>query len=104
MPEKFPSWRYGPDGQATIFFRASEIPSDWADHPSKVGQGISPAPVEPPPAPPPQPPAAALVPREASRKELMGEFSARNLYPPKNTPTKVLQRKLAQIMAFEAAQ
>lgn len=36
MADTFPSWRYGPDGQARVFTRADDVPVGWADHPSKV--------------------------------------------------------------------
>jgi hypothetical protein len=31
----WPSWRYGPDGQAEIFERVEDVPEGWLDHPSK---------------------------------------------------------------------
>lgn len=34
--DKFPSWRYGPNGQACIVNSEDETPSGWHDHPSKV--------------------------------------------------------------------
>ena len=33
----WPSWRYGPGGQAAIFECAEDVPKGWEDHPSKVG-------------------------------------------------------------------
>jgi hypothetical protein len=30
----FPSWRYGPQGEARVFGSASDVPEGWADHPS----------------------------------------------------------------------
>lgn len=32
----FPSWFYGPDGQAAVFDDADSVPAGWQDHPSKV--------------------------------------------------------------------
>ena len=32
----FPSFRYGPDGQAQVFEREEDVPPGWEDHPSKV--------------------------------------------------------------------
>ena len=32
-----PSWYYGPDGQADIFYTEKDVPEGWADHPAKVG-------------------------------------------------------------------
>jgi hypothetical protein len=37
VPIKWPSWRYGPNGQAEIFQSEDQVPEGWADHPSKVG-------------------------------------------------------------------
>jgi hypothetical protein len=31
----FPSWRYGPDGEAQIFQTADDVPAGWVDHPAK---------------------------------------------------------------------
>ncbi len=36
MSDKFPSWRYGPDGSAEVFQREDDVPKGWCDHPSKV--------------------------------------------------------------------
>jgi hypothetical protein len=33
----WPSWRYGPDGQAAVFNSEDDVPEGWADHPAKVG-------------------------------------------------------------------
>lgn len=32
---EWPSWRYGPKGEAQIFERESEVPKGWEDHPAK---------------------------------------------------------------------
>lgn len=32
----FPSWRYGPGGQAQIFQSEADVPKGWFDHPSKL--------------------------------------------------------------------
>lgn len=37
---EWPSWRYGPDGQAQIFNNADEVPAGWSDHPSSVGAAV----------------------------------------------------------------
>jgi len=41
--EEFPSWRYGPDGDARVFQSAEEVPEGWVDHPSKAGAAPEPA-------------------------------------------------------------
>lgn len=33
--DEFPSWYYGPNGEAEIFQSADEVPEGWLDHPSK---------------------------------------------------------------------
>lgn len=37
MTDKFPSWRYGPKGEAAVFDSEADVPRGWEDHPSKVG-------------------------------------------------------------------
>jgi hypothetical protein len=37
MIDKFPGWRYGPNGQSAIFESEDDVPNGWEDHPSKVG-------------------------------------------------------------------
>lgn len=32
----FPSWRYGPGGEAQVFQFEADVPKGWFDHPSKV--------------------------------------------------------------------
>lgn len=32
----WPSWRYGPGGQARVFDSGEDVPVGWHDHPSKV--------------------------------------------------------------------
>jgi len=40
--QEFPTWRYGPDGEAQIFGENDKIPAGWQDHPSKAkGAGKS---------------------------------------------------------------
>lgn len=34
----WPSWRYGPNGEARVFPRADDVPKGWEDHPSKVAR------------------------------------------------------------------
>lgn len=36
--QNWPSWRYGPNGQAQIFEHEEQVPEGWEDHPSKVAQ------------------------------------------------------------------
>jgi hypothetical protein len=31
----WPSWRYGPNGEADIFESEADVPAGWHDHPSK---------------------------------------------------------------------
>ena len=33
---QWPSWRYGPDGEAAIFDAEDAVPAGWAEHPAKV--------------------------------------------------------------------
>lgn len=35
----WPSWRYGPNGEADIFNSAAEVPSGWKKHPSHFEKG-----------------------------------------------------------------
>lgn len=51
----WPSWRYGPKGEAEIFQNASEVPAGWKDHPKKHLAGY----VEPAPEPGTEPAAPA---------------------------------------------
>lgn len=32
--EGFPAWRYGPNGEESIFTTPEQVPVGWADHPS----------------------------------------------------------------------
>lgn len=34
--ETWPSWRYGPNGEARVFQSAEDVPEGWVDHPSLV--------------------------------------------------------------------
>lgn len=34
--QKWPSWRYGPNGAAEIFNSEDDVPKGWHDHPSKI--------------------------------------------------------------------
>jgi hypothetical protein len=34
--QKWPSWRYGPEGQSAVFDAPEEVPEGWEDHPRKV--------------------------------------------------------------------
>lgn len=45
---KFPSWRYGPGGEAAVFESEDDVPKGWHDHPSKHEKSSKPAPAEPP--------------------------------------------------------
>jgi hypothetical protein len=61
----WPSWRYGPDGEAAIFTRAEDVPDGWYDHPKKHEPGyVAPADEEALAAR-----EAALAVREAALKE-----------------------------------
>lgn len=45
--DKFPGWRYGPNGQSAIFESEADVPTGWQDHPSKVTKAPkAPAPVK----------------------------------------------------------
>jgi hypothetical protein len=33
---KWPSWRYGPNGESAIFDNEEDVPAGWADHPSRA--------------------------------------------------------------------
>jgi hypothetical protein len=55
---KWPSWRYGPNGEAAIFDKEEDVPAGWADSPARarVVEDVvqiltSPATFEPAPAP-----------------------------------------------------
>lgn len=37
--DKFPSWRYGPNGQSGVFESEADVPTGWVDHPSLVKVG-----------------------------------------------------------------
>lgn len=39
----FPAWRYGPNGEESIFATPDQVPKGWADHPSAFA-GKKPAP------------------------------------------------------------
>lgn len=39
--QRFPSWRYGPNGEAKIFNSEEEVPKGWATHPDLVGKQSS---------------------------------------------------------------
>ena len=32
--KRWPSWRYGPQGEAQVFASAGEVPAGWKEHPS----------------------------------------------------------------------
>lgn len=34
--DKWPSWRYGPNGASGVFASEADVPAGWQDHPSKV--------------------------------------------------------------------
>lgn len=36
MAETFPSWRYGPNGEAAIIETSADVPAGWSDHPAKA--------------------------------------------------------------------
>lgn len=41
--QAWPSWRYGPNGEAEIFEDEDQVPEGWLDHPSKF-KAAAPAP------------------------------------------------------------
>jgi 3-methyladenine DNA glycosylase Tag len=87
--EAFPSWRYGPGGQAAVFKNADAVPPGWHDHPSKV--------VEPNAEPEP---AAEDAPALPTRKQITEALKARGATFKGNAPTSALMEQLA---ALEAA-
>lgn len=42
--QNWPAWFYGPNGQSQVFENEKDVPSGWADHPTKVKGGVDPAP------------------------------------------------------------
>lgn len=34
----FPSWRYGPNGEADIFHDAADVPEGWTEHPGALAE------------------------------------------------------------------
>lgn len=44
----FPSWRYGPDGEARIFHDEDSVPEGWADSPAAFDDDGDNAPVDAP--------------------------------------------------------
>jgi hypothetical protein len=38
----WPSWRYGPKGEAEIFQCEADVPEGWEDHPSKLPKSDDP--------------------------------------------------------------
>lgn len=34
MVDKFPGWRYGPNGQEGVFQSEAEVPKGWTDNPN----------------------------------------------------------------------
>jgi len=34
MADTWPSWRYGPNGQAAVFVKGDDVPEGWVDRPS----------------------------------------------------------------------
>jgi len=53
--QSFPSWRYGPNGEAKIFEREEDIPEGWVDHPSKLQESTEEPKVEEAPQSQPNP-------------------------------------------------
>lgn len=48
---RWPSWRYGPKGEAQIFATESDVPAGWVEHPSLLGKKAVAAALAPAPAP-----------------------------------------------------
>lgn len=71
--EAWPSWRYGPNGEAKIFHREEDVPAGWKDTPSAVFE---------PPAPPPPP--------AMDRNEAIAALTARGIPFKRNMPTAAL--------------
>jgi hypothetical protein len=50
---EWPSWRYGPNGEARIFESADDVPAGWTDSPGKAPEAPkskkAPKPTEPAP-------------------------------------------------------
>jgi hypothetical protein len=42
MTDTFPSWRYGPNGEAMICETADDVPKGWKDRPQAVEQVAEP--------------------------------------------------------------
>lgn len=51
--DKFPGWRYGPNGKSAVFESEADVPNGWVDHPSLVKGTAAPAAAAPKPAPKP---------------------------------------------------
>lgn len=119
MSDKFPSYRYGPDGQSAVFNSAAEVPKGWEDHPSKVEAAAAPAPKAPAPVEQPAAPSqpAALAPATAAptkpapalkpeipltRSQIAAALQEKGIPFSKNTPTSALYDKL--LAAQEAPQ
>ncbi len=69
----FPSWKYGPEGDARICADEADVPKGWADHPAGPFEGVKAA--KPPPAPKPaaSPPDADLVALRVEYKAALGK-------------------------------
>ncbi len=127
MTDKYPSWRYGPDGAAKVFQSAAEVPADWFDHPSKVGKAApqvadnSPQQDHTPAAdaaamPNPEPVVAdntalqALAEAAAevqgiplTRRQVIDALRERHIPWSKNAPTKALYNKLLEAVEAKEA-
>ena len=57
----WPSWRYGPNGEAEIFKTADDVPEGWFDHPSKHAVVKYAPPATPAPPAPPSTPATLTI-------------------------------------------
>jgi hypothetical protein len=51
--QNWPAWFYGPNGASQVFENEKDVPSGWADHPSKVKGADKPAATTTTPAPKP---------------------------------------------------
>jgi len=62
--QNWPSWRYGPKGEADVFASASDVPAGWKEHPSEFGGKPAPAaaPMASTSTASPTPPAAPVAP------------------------------------------
>jgi hypothetical protein len=81
MSDKFPGWRYGPNGQSAIFESEKDIPAGWVDHPSLV-KGAAKA-----DKPKTDKPSKAAKPPKAPKSAKKGKKGKKAGAPPAPAPT-----------------